>query len=193
MKEKIPAVGSILSAIFASICCIGPFILFLIGLGSLGLGAVIGKYHWWFLGAGILLIIIAWRYYFREKKGCELKSCQMENKLLTQIILTLATLVVTFFAGLNLYTYFGKSPEITRIDSITNIETVVIPVEGMSCFSCEVTVAQALKKMEGVVGASASAKEKTVKVIYDPNKTHINNLIEAINKIGYKAKLPKKI
>lgn len=93
----------IFSAFFASICCLGPLILVLVGLGGLGLGAVIGKYHWWFLGGGILLLIIAWRYYFKEKKSCELKSCQMENKHLTQIRLTIATLVVVFFVGLNLY------------------------------------------------------------------------------------------
>lgn len=43
----------IFSAILASICCLGPLILVLIGLGSLGIGAVISRYHWWFLGGGI--------------------------------------------------------------------------------------------------------------------------------------------
>lgn len=97
----------IFSAIFASICCVGPVVLILLGLGTLGIGAIIGKYHWWFLSAGILLIIIAWRYYFKEKKTCDLRACQMENKKLTLFILVIATLIVIFFIGLNLYMYFG--------------------------------------------------------------------------------------
>lgn len=122
----------IFSALFASICCIGPLVLILLGLGSLGIGAIIGKYHWWFLGAGVLMILIAWRYYFKEKKACNSKACQMENKTKTLVILITATLIVAFFIVLNLYTYIGKSGNITTSYSNTNLKTVIIPVEGMS-------------------------------------------------------------
>lgn len=181
----------IFASIFASICCVGPILLILLGLGTLGIGAVIGRYHWWFLGGGILLITIAWRAYFKEKRTCELKSCQMENKRLTQVILILATLIVIFFVGLNLYAYLGKSLHNNETATVVNTKTVIIPVEGMSCFTCEVTVASALKKVEGVINAAASAKEKSAKVIYNPGKTNIEQLIEAINKTGYKATIPK--
>ncbi|MBI2447654.1 MAG: cation transporter [Candidatus Omnitrophica bacterium] len=181
----------IFSAIFASICCLGPLILVLVGLGSLGIGAAIGKYHWWFLGGGILLLITAWSYYFKEKKSCDLKHCQMENKRLTQIILVVATLVVLFFIGLNLYAYLGKPKDINKAAMVKNEETVIIPVEGMTCFTCEVTVTSAIKRLDGVVSASASVSEKAANVIYDPNKTDINRLIEAINKTGYKASMPR--
>lgn len=181
----------IFASIFVSICCVGPLILVLIGLGSLGIGTAVGKYHWWFLGGGVLLITIAWRFYFKEKRSCELKSCQMENKRLTQIILSLATVIVVFFAGLNLYTYLGKSTEKTPATLIAGSKEVIMPVEGMTCFTCEVTVTQALKRVDGVISASASAKEKIARVTYNPDKTDISQLIEAINKTGYKASLPE--
>lgn len=177
----------IFSALFASICCFGPLILVLVGLGSLGIGAVIGRYHWLFLGGGVLVLTLAWSYYFKEKRTCDLKACQMENKRTTQIILTLATLIVTFFAGLNLYTYLGKSSKITKTTVIVNSKTIVIPVEGMTCLTCELTVTSALKKVEGVISASASAKENSAKVIYDPDRTNIKQLVEAIHKTGYTA------
>lgn len=181
----------IFSAIFASVCCVGPLVLILLGLGTLGIGAVIGKYHWWFLGIGVLLIIVAWRYYFKEKKVCNLKGCQMENKTRTLIFLITATLIVAFFVILNLYTYIGKSSSATVSSSNTNLEAVVIPVKGMTCFTCEVTVSSALKKVEGVVEATASAKEGKAKVSYDPAKTDITQLVEAINKTGYIASMPE--
>lgn len=183
----------IFSVILASICCVGPLILVLIGLGSLGIGAMIGKYHWWFLAGAVLLIVVAWGAYFKEKKACDLRICKMENKQTTQIILIIVTLIVAVFAGLNLYTYLGKSTDTTKTSAIVNRETVIIPVEGMSCFTCEVTVISALKKVDGVVDASASAKEKSAKVIYDSDKTNINNLVEAINKTGYKASPPGEV
>lgn len=181
----------IFSAIFASICCVGPVVLILLGLGTLGIGAVIGKYHWWFLGVGILLITIAWRAYFKEKRTCELRACQMENKRLTQIILMLATIIIIFFVGLNLYSYLGKSLNNNESTAMINTKTVIIPVDGMSCFTCEVTVTSGLKKVEGVISATASVKKKSAKVIYDPSKTNIEHLIEAVNKTGYKASMPR--
>lgn len=99
----------IFASIFASICCIVPLVLILLGLGTLGIGAIIGKYHRHFLGVGVLLILVAWWYYFKEKMSCKLKGCQMENKTKTLVILIIATLIIAFFVALNLYTYIGKS------------------------------------------------------------------------------------
>lgn len=181
----------IFSAIFASICCVGPLLLILLGLGTLGIGVVIGRYHWWFVGCGVFLISVAWKYYFKEKRACDLKACQMENKRITLITLVIATLIVTFFVGLNLYTYLGKSSEVRPISSLANLRYIEIPVEGMTCFTCELTVSTALKKIDGVIEATASAKEKKAKVRFDPTRTNIERLIETINKTGYKASLPK--
>lgn len=181
----------IFASIFASICCLSPLILVLIGLGGLGIGIAIGKYHWWFLGGGVLLIIIAWRYYFKEKKTCELKSCQMENKRLTQIILTFATLIVALFVGLNLYTYAGKAVNLKQRIKETHLESIIIPVEGMTCISCELTVSSALRKIDGVIRATASAKEGKAEAVFDPNKTDLAQLMEAINSTGFKAYLRK--
>ena len=60
----------ILSAITASVCCLGPIVLIVLGLGSLGLGAALGKYHWYFIFAAALILSFAWRSYFKEKKSC---------------------------------------------------------------------------------------------------------------------------
>lgn len=94
----------VVSAVFASVCCVGPLLLALIGLG---MGAVIGRYHWLFLGIGVLLIVIAWIYYFKERK------VSMRNKRLTQVVLIIATIVVTFFVMWSIYPYISKSCCIT--------------------------------------------------------------------------------
>lgn len=180
----------ILSAITASICCIGPLILIALGLGSLGLGAVLGKYHWVFLTVGVFLILFSWKRYFREKERCNIKKCRMENKKLTLTTLIMATIVVLSFVGLNFYTYTGASVNVNQIAHIAGSGTIIIPVEGMTCFTCEVTISSALKKIDGVATVKASAKKGDVKVIYDPKKTNISKLIEIINKTGYKASLP---
>lgn len=177
----------ILSAMTASVCCLGPFVLILAGLGGLGLGAVIGKYHWYFiLGAGTFLAF-AWRSYFKEKKSCETNLCEMEGKKMTRTVLALATAVVLTFAGLNLYTYAkGGSVQDVAGQGVQ----LSIPVEGMSCFTCETSVQSAVKKLHGIYDVKASAKEQMAWVSYDPEKTSLDHIIAAINETGFKAQKP---
>ena len=74
----------ILSALTASVCCLGPLLLIALGLGGLGLGAALGKYHWYFILGAALFLSFAWRSYFREKKSCDSGLCEMEGKKMTR-------------------------------------------------------------------------------------------------------------
>ena len=177
----------IFSALTASVCCLGPLLLIAIGLGGLGLGAVIGRYHWYFIAAAAVLLFIAWRGYFREKKDCESNQCEMEGKKMTRNVLVLASAVVLTFAGLNLYTYAGGSP--TEITSNKGVQ-VTIPVEGMTCFTCEFAVQSAVKKLPGISQIKASAKNGNATISYDPTKVSLDEIVKAINETGYKAKRP---
>ncbi|MBI3292251.1 MAG: hypothetical protein HYZ73_05525, partial [Elusimicrobia bacterium] len=67
----------IFSAVLASVCCLGPVLLMLVGLGSLGVGALIGRYHWWFIGAAIILLTVAWRSDLKEAGRCRTAHCEM--------------------------------------------------------------------------------------------------------------------
>ncbi len=102
-------ITGILSAISVSICCTIPLLLTALGFGSMGLGTVTGKYHWVFLTVGGLLILLSWLRYFREKKRCGNKECQMRNKKVTLITLIITTIIVLSFIGFNLYTCTGTA------------------------------------------------------------------------------------
>ncbi|MCQ9204880.1 MAG: mercuric transporter MerT family protein [Omnitrophica bacterium] len=181
----------ILSAISASICCIGPIILIALGFGSLSLGAVINKYHGAFLTVGILLILFSWIRYIKEKKNCHIKKCQMENKKITLITLIITTSIVSFFLILNFYTYAARPLVVDSFTLLADTKTVLIPVKGMTCFTCEVSVSSALKRVNGVISVRASAKEGIALVNYEPDKTGLSQLIKAINNTGFKASLPE--
>lgn len=178
----------ILSAVTASICCIGPFVLIVLGLGGLGVGAVIGKFHWHFILAAIIFLGFAWRSYFKEKNACDAKQCTMEGKNITKTILTLASVIVLVFAGANVYTYAkgGASKDVIQTGTQMNI-----PVEGMTCLTCEVSVNSAVKKLSGIYEVRANAKDQLVRVAYDSGKTSLDEIIAAINGTGFKAQKPK--
>lgn len=186
-----PAKLGILSALTASVCCLGPVVLVLLGLGGLGVGAVLGRYHWWFIIAAIAILAVAWRRYSKETLRCRAASCEMAQGNATRTGLTLASVVVAAFVGLNLYTY--ASPHRRRQDIMTHssLASVVILVKGMTCFTCKLTVESSLERLPGVKDVDARVADETAVVQYDRAQVSVNQLIAAINKTGYRASRPE--
>jgi len=172
---------------------VGPVLLVLLGLGSLGFGALIGRYHWWFIGTAISLLAVAWRSYVKEAGRCKTASCEMARGNTTRTALSLASAVVALFVGLNFATYASQrrtSPAPSATTPSGNLLSVAIPVEGMTCFTCELTVESSLKKLPGVHNADAKVNEGMAYVRYDSARISLDGLIAAINKTGYKAGRP---
>ena len=184
----------LLSAVLASVCCLGPVLLVLLGLGSLGVGALIGRYHWWFIGAATALLTYAWCSYLKEAGRCRTARCEMAGGKKTRTALLLASMVVVAFVGLNLSTY-ASQPRRVRQDTPRptsgQLVLVAIPTEGMTCFTCELTVESSLKRLPGVQSADAKVNEGVAYVRYDPTRVSLDELIAAINKTGYHATLPR--
>jgi copper chaperone CopZ len=183
----------ILSALFASVCCITPLLLVLLGLGSLGVGAVLGRFHWWFLAAAFVLLTVAWWRYFHERRRCATEQCEVASGTPTRWTLLVASVVVAAFAGLNVYTFAGQRQQTAAApDSRTGTATeVVIPVEGMTCLTCELTIESGLKRLPGVQYADARVVEQAVSVRYNPAQISVEDMVEAINKTGYRARSPE--
>jgi len=72
-----------------------------------------------------------------------------------------------------------------------SVETIPLTIKGMSCWTCEYPVKNALKKLPGVVDAKVSAKDGKATVTYDPEKVTPQQMVDAVKKAGYKAYPPK--
>ena len=64
-------------------------------------------------------------------------------------------------------------------------EHVNLPVLGMTCANCAVSVERALKRTEGVDEAMVNLSSERVAVTYDSEQTLLNNLVESIKDAGY--------
>ncbi len=69
---------------------------------------------------------------------------------------------------------------------------VIIPVEGLTCASCSLTVRRALKKLDGVKKIEPGPQENEAAVTYDASKVKPEQFVEAIDKLGFKAGTPVK-
>lgn len=70
-------------------------------------------------------------------------------------------------------------------------KTVTLDVPGMTCGSCPITVKYSLKKVPGVIQASADYASKTATVTFDPDKTSVEALTAATANAGYPSNLPQ--
>lgn len=64
-------------------------------------------------------------------------------------------------------------------------------VTGMTCGACEEKVTKALAAIEGVCEPKACAESKVAKISYDPKKVKDEQVIAAINKLGFKVEAEK--
>jgi heavy metal translocating P-type ATPase len=79
-----------------------------------------------------------------------------------------------------------QQAEVTEMNEHVHAKPVSIDIEGMTCASCVSRVERALLKVPGVSGATVNlATERATVQLNDRN--HLDGLIEAIEKVGYKA------
>jgi Cu+-exporting ATPase len=70
------------------------------------------------------------------------------------------------------------------------IQTLTLPVEGMTCASCVLRVEKALKKVEGVQAANVNLATENVTLTFDGTKANLAGLSSAVEDAGYKLLLP---
>jgi Cu+-exporting ATPase len=70
------------------------------------------------------------------------------------------------------------------------VETVTMPVEGMTCAACQANVQRALKRTPGVQKAAVNLMTHEAAIVFDPVVTTPARLVDAINDTGYSSSLP---
>ncbi|MFD2831381.1 heavy metal translocating P-type ATPase [Corticicoccus populi] len=63
-------------------------------------------------------------------------------------------------------------------------------ISGMTCAACANRIEKKLNKMDGVSSATVNFALENASVQYDKNQVTVNEMIQAVDKIGYKLKVP---
>lgn len=94
---------SALPVVFASLCCLSPIILVLLGLSTVSFASSLadtlyGDYAWYFRGAGLVLLTVAIIYYLRRTKGiCTLDDAKKRrNEIINIVALSLIVAVIGY-------------------------------------------------------------------------------------------------
>ncbi len=82
------------AAIVASLCCLLPLAVVLLGLGSGAFMMVTMQYRSIFLPAGVVGVALGYLLYFREKRRCNSLGCSFVGRKTNLALLLIATVVV---------------------------------------------------------------------------------------------------
>ena len=69
MKDRSVLVGSLAAGLLASACCIGPLVLGVLGLSSLGIGAALAPLRPWFLGVTATFLAVGFYFAYRPQRA----------------------------------------------------------------------------------------------------------------------------
>ena len=82
-------------AVLASLCCVLPLTIIVLGLGSGAFMATTMQYRWLLVPAGIIGIAAGFVMYVRERRRCDALACRMAGSRITLGLLIVASVVVT--------------------------------------------------------------------------------------------------
>jgi hypothetical protein len=82
------------AAIVASLCCLLPLAVVILGLGSGAFMMVTMQYRSIFLPAGIIGVALGYVLYFRETRRCNSLGCSFVGRKTNLALLLIATVVV---------------------------------------------------------------------------------------------------
>jgi len=91
------------SALIASLCCLLPLAVVVLGLGSGAFMMVTMRYRNIFIPVGVVGVGIGYYLYFKEKRRCSSIGCSFVGRKINLALLVLATAIV---AGVLLLNFF---------------------------------------------------------------------------------------
>jgi mercuric ion transport protein len=179
--------ASALAAIGASVCCVGPLVLLMLGIGGAWVAhlTALEPLRPWFIAATLLFLGLAFHRLFLRPRVCEPGSpcaepialrrqrwisrlspsrcscccwCPGWRRSSFEVILMRKSLVGLVLAIAVLGSLAAPS------------QTAVLDVQNMSCGLCPVTVKKALEKVPGVSQAQIDFHKKTATVTFRPTR-----------------------
>lgn len=194
MKEKITSMGAIASALFASVCCLGPIVLVGLGLGGVGLAAGLERYRPFFLGLTTLFLGLAFYFTYRKREvTCVDGSCKLESggktKKSALWVITVAALGTATFPNWSAL-LLTKPTSIIVTDAHAAI--VKLAVSGMTCSACAVGIEKSLNQVPGVKSSSVSLDRAEAVIYVEKDQVSTEKLIRAVQSAGsYSAEVKK--
>lgn len=205
MRENMTLGASIIAAITASLCCIGPLAATLLGIGSFGAAAVFEAWRPYLLGVAFALLAAAFYFTYRRREvacadgTCKISRASRWNKAMLWVASAVVLLFATFpyYSGALLAALNRAGDETKQSGSPSApalpLTRAQFTINGMTCGDCATSLEAALADVPGVASAKASYEKGEAIVEYDAARVTTEQLEEVVKKVGFKAEAVKVI
>ena len=195
MKAPATLAGTLVAAFLASVCCLGPLVLGVLGIGSLGLAATIAPFRPWLLGLTALFLTIAFYFAYRPEVAaecgpdgeCPAPASRRTQRISLWVVTVLTLLMATYPRWSSLGMAGGTdSARILSSERDGISQVVTLDIHGMTCADCEAHIERELERVPGVVDATVSyATQSGTVELRAPAK--LRDVSAAVERAGYRA------
>lgn len=187
--------GSIVAAITASLCCIGPLVAVALGAGGFAASAVFEKWRPVFLGVTFALLALAWYLTYREPKenceegaACATKPVAKWNKVVLWFATALVLTVAAFPSLSSAILRRVQSNSGAAVSAVgpANDAVLKLKIPSMDCAACAAGIQAMLRRQTGVQSAQVSFDTKEAVVRYDAATISPEKIVATIDRTGFK-------
>ena len=182
--------GSILAAIGASLCCIGPLLGVLTGVGALSVFSRFDAARPYLLVLSVALLSAGLYWAWRKwQTGCAPGGNCKAKLAKTSLVLVIPILAVAAAASFPYYSsgwLGGASPRLAAEAAPAGRSTTVrFQISGMTCESCASGMAASFRNLPSVKDAVVEYPSGNTSVTYDPAKVSLDQLAALVREAGY--------
>jgi mercuric ion transport protein len=191
-KKNVPIGTAVFSAVSLKLCCWGPLLL----TGIVGISGSSVYFSWltllkpYLLTLAFVSLCIAFFQVYKTNRSDSCENCVTKKKSFIKSKLSV-WLVAVFIILMTLISYYPKlfyqndnEKEVIIVNK-SNVESVKLIIEGMTCTGCEENINNSIKQLEGIIEINTSYKTGTSDIKFDKRKTGNDEIKEAIQSKGY--------
>lgn len=188
-KQSWILTGGFLSALAASLCCIGPILALVAGAGSFAAAGWFERWRPAFLMVTAALLVIAWWLTLRARRvACEDSTCASPQRgRWTLGALTFSTVLVAAVAMFPQLAQTAANSPVAAIGTPAQGSVLRVRIPDMDCAACALGIEGTLKRVPGVRAATVRYASKEAEVVYDPASISRQAVIARIDATGFKA------
>jgi len=190
MKQYSFTVGSIAAAFVASLCCIGPLLAAIAGVGAFGAATVFETARPYFLVAAATLLAMGFYLTYRKSdKVCADRTCIPVASKRSNVAIWGGLAAVSVLASFPYYSAavwkIASSRPIISTPASSATASLIIPIEGLTCAGCASILESKLNSLHGVQRVRVSFEEKTAAVNFDKSQLEASQIRDVIRSAGF--------
>ena len=182
--------GSILAAIAASLCCIGPIVLAVTGMGSMALFSRFETARPYLLGLSIVLMSAGLYWAWRNRRtacapdgSCGATPGKAWLLLLVPIVAVAASAAFPFYS--RAWMDDASRRAVSEAIMAGQVTAVHFRISGMTCESCASGMAASFRNLPGTKDAVVEYPSGKASVTFDPAKVSVDHLAALVREAGY--------